>query len=52
VSRFTNFTKGSKRRVRQIRWTPFEIVSAIALLVGALVLTFLLALWVVSHPLD
>ncbi len=44
--------RGNKRRIRQICWRPFEIVGAIALLLGTLFLSFLLTLWLVSHPFE
>ena len=41
VARVITFDKGSKRRIRQIRWSRVEIVSAVLL---CLILTFVCAL--------
>jgi len=49
MSRVITFDKGSKRRIKQIRWRIREIVSAVFL---SLVITFLgalLAAWEVNH---
>jgi len=44
VSRVINFDKGSKRRLRQVRWKRHEIVSAILLVVVLTALCLWLAL--------
>ena len=47
--RVINFDKGSKRRLRQIRWKYFEVVS-LGLLFLVMMVTIALALvWLVSH---
>ena len=50
--RVINFDKGSKRRLRQIRWKYFEVVS-LCLLFLVMMITMALALvWFVSHDSD
>ncbi len=49
MSRVITFDKGSKRRMKQIRWKFGEVISVVALSLIVLVLCFLLALWEVSH---
>ena len=50
--RVINFDKGSKRRLRQIRWKYFEIAS-LGLLFLVMMITIALALvWLVSHDSD
>jgi hypothetical protein len=47
--RVINFDKGSKRRLRQIRWKYFEVIS-LGLLFLVMTITFALAIvWLVSH---
>jgi hypothetical protein len=53
VMRVINFDKGSKRRIQEIRWTRFEILSAVLLSVITLLLCAIFALWEVSQfPAD
>ena len=52
MSRTIDPGKGSRRRVRQVRWTRAEVVSAVLL---ALVLageTICIALWLMGHTFD
>ncbi|HET6216731.1 MAG TPA: hypothetical protein VFE27_06895 [Acidobacteriaceae bacterium] len=46
------FDKGSKRRIRRIRWKRSEILSAIALAVTAIGLSIAATVWVMTHPFD
>jgi hypothetical protein len=52
MSQVINFDKGSKRRIRQIRWKISEIISLIFLSLVILILGILLALWELSHYSD
>jgi hypothetical protein len=47
--RVINFDKGSKRRLRVIRWTPTEIFSAVLLSVVVLILLGFVLLWEVAE---
>jgi hypothetical protein len=47
-----NFDKGSKRKMRQIRWRPFEIISLFLLLLVTLTITVMVGLWEISHGSD
>ena len=47
--RVINFDKGSKRRLRQIRWKYAEVVSLVLLLLVTVAITTLGALWLVAH---
>jgi putative flippase GtrA len=49
MSRVITFDKGSKRRLKQIRWKRCEVISLVVLSLIVLVLGVLLALWMVSH---
>jgi cytoskeletal protein RodZ len=49
MSRVINFDKGSKRRIREVRWRSTEIVSAVLLSLALIVLGVLLGSWEVSH---
>jgi hypothetical protein len=44
--------KGSKRRVRQVRWKRSEIIKLILIAVAITIFTVWLALWVASHDFD
>ena len=44
--------KGSKRRLRQIRWKRSEIVSALLLVLAIGVFGVYLAWWLATHPFD
>ena len=47
-----NFDKGSKRKMRQIRWRPFEIMSLVLLLLVTLTISVMAGLWEISHGSD
>jgi hypothetical protein len=47
-----NLDKGSKRRVRQIRWTRGEIVSAVLLLLVLVGEAIIVTLWLMGHTFD
>ena len=47
-----NFDKGSKQRMRQIRWKYAEILSLILLFLLAVAITTFGGLWLVSHDSD
>lgn len=47
-----NLDKGSKRRVRQIRWKRSELVSAALVLVAVAIVIVCLALWIMTHSFD
>jgi hypothetical protein len=49
MSRVITFDKGSKRRMKQIRWKLREVISVIFLSLIILALCALLAIWEVSH---
>jgi hypothetical protein len=52
VSPPLNPGKGSKRRIRQVRWTRREIISAAFLLLAMLVFGVFVGLWVIFHHFD
>jgi hypothetical protein len=52
VSRIIDPGKGNKRKVRQVRWTRAEMVSAILLLLVLMGETVIIALWLKGHPFD
>jgi hypothetical protein len=49
MSRVITFDKGSKRRMKEIRWKLHEVISLVILALAVLGLGVLLALWEVSH---
>ncbi len=49
MSRVINFDKGSKRRIKQVRWKLGEIASAVVLSLVLIVLGVMLGAWEVSH---
>jgi hypothetical protein len=49
VSRVINFDKGSKRRLRQIRWKHREVASIVLLFLILMALCLWLALGEASH---
>jgi type II secretory pathway component PulL len=49
MSRVITFDKGSKRRMKKIRWKLREVISIVILALVVLGLGVLLALWEVSH---
>lgn len=52
MSARVNLDKGSKRRVRQVRWKRSEIIMLILIAVAITIVTVWLALWVASHDFD
>ncbi len=51
MSRVIIFPRGSKRRMKQIRWKISEVISVVTLSLILLGLGVLFALWEVSHQL-
>jgi hypothetical protein len=49
MSRVITFDKGSKRRIKQIRWKLREVISAVSLSLIVLGMGVWFALWEVSH---
>jgi hypothetical protein len=47
-----NLDKGTKRRIRKIRWKRSEILSAILFTIGITLLAIYLAWWLARHPFD
>jgi hypothetical protein len=43
---------GSKRRVRRVRWTHGEIVTAVLLFLVLATEATMVTLWVMGHPFD
>ena len=52
MSRMMNQDKGSKRRVRRIRWTHGELVTAVLLLLVLATEAILVTLWLMGHTFD
>jgi hypothetical protein len=52
VSRTVDLGKGSKRRVRRVRWTRAEVVSAVLLALVLAAETICIALWLTGHTFD
>lgn len=48
MSRVINFDRGSKRRIKEIRWTQFEITSAVLLALALIALCIFFAIWIPS----
>ena len=48
----TNQDKGNKRKVRQVRWTRGEMVTAVLLLLVLAGETIIIALWLMGHTFD
>jgi len=44
--------KGSKRKVRQVRWKRSEIIKLILTAVAITIFTLWLELWVLAHDFD
>jgi hypothetical protein len=44
--------RGSKKRIRQIRWRPLEIFSFLLLFLGVFMLSLLFTIWMVSNHMD
>ena len=52
MSRAMYFEKGSKRRVRRIRWKPVEMLTALLFALGVTVFSIYIALWLMSHSFE
>ena len=52
MSRMTNQDKGSKRRVRRVRWTRGELITALLLFLVLAMETIIVALWLTGHSFD
>lgn len=52
MSRTMNQSKGTKRRVRRIRWTRSEKLSAVLFLLVLVAEVIWLGLWLMGHPVD
>ncbi len=52
VARVISFDKGSKRRLRQIRWKRLEVVSLGLLFLVTMITIALALVWMVSHFSD
>lgn len=52
MSRTIDPGKGSKRRVRGVRWTRGEVVSAVLLALVLTAETICIALWLMGHTFD
>jgi hypothetical protein len=52
MSRAMYFEKGSKRRVRRIRWKSSEVVTALLFGLGVTAFSIYIAIWMMSHPFD
>jgi hypothetical protein len=52
VAGATNLGKGSKRKVRLVRWSRFEKISMVVLFLVVLIETLFIALWLMTHPFD
>lgn len=47
--RVINFDKGSKRRMRRIRWRPLEIASLFLISLGAVAIIAVVLSWEIAH---
>jgi hypothetical protein len=47
-----NLGKGSKRRVRLVRWRRSEKLSVVVLFLVVVIETVLIALWLMTHSFD
>jgi hypothetical protein len=47
-----NLGKGSKRKVRLVRWSRSEKISMVALLLAVVIETIFIALWLMRHSFD
>jgi hypothetical protein len=52
VSKTIDRGRGSKRKVRRVRWTDAELVSAILLLLVLVGEIVCVALWLMGHSID
>jgi hypothetical protein len=52
VSRMMSQDKGSKRRVRRVRWTRGEMVTAVLLLLVLAMEAIMVTLWLMGHSFE
>jgi hypothetical protein len=52
VAREIQLGKGSKRKVRQVRWSRSERISLVVLFIVVLIETIFIALWLMRHSFD
>ena len=52
MARAMYFDRGSKRRVRRIRWKPSEVATAILFAMGVTALSIYGAVWMITHSFD
>ena len=52
MSRMMNQDKGSKRRVRRVRWTRGELVTAFLLFLVLAMEAIIVTLWLMGHSID
>ena len=52
MSRTIDPGRGSKRKVREVRWTRMEVISVILLLLVLAGETICIALWLMGHSFD
>jgi hypothetical protein len=52
VAGATNLGKGSKRRVRLVRWRRSEKLSMVVLFLVVVIETIWIACWLMGHPFD
>ena len=52
MSRTIDPGRGSKRKVREARWTRMEVISVILLLLVLAGETICIALWLMGHTFD
>ena len=47
-----NLGKGSKRKVRLVRWSRYEKISMVVLFLVVVIETVFIALWLMGHSFD
>jgi hypothetical protein len=52
VAGSTKLGKGSKQKIRLVRWKPSEKLSAVLLLLVVLIETIWIAWWLTGHSFD
>jgi hypothetical protein len=52
VAGVSNLGKGSKRKVRLVRWSRAEKLSMVVLFLVVVIETVFIALWLMTHPFD
>ncbi len=52
MSRMKHQDKGSRRRVRRIRWTRGELVTAVLLFLVLAMESVMVTLWLMGHSID